>query len=357
MRNPHNWRNTSLAVFASGIVAAPAAFLLPEAVAGDTARGLLFIYGVMALLFGGGTALFQHFDARAKDALARGEDIIARWHVDAATWRDFIALNHGINQEGGMLLNELSIREEVPAAGIEVIAGRTAVQVDGSIHALPRRGTPEITHAELNTSRVRPSYIELHLYYPGGGYGASGVPRPPVRTALRFPVAAGIQAQRDAERVVAHYNGDLPGKPDFYHGSGDGTNAEDLSTCISCGYKTFKYRSHCPQCGAGMQSRRWSRRLGAILLACGLFITCFMGAIIYFTAPLLLQPSVSSSTHFSGTLQQGFFILGIFGVVASFGVTAMLYGVWQIQTGQRSKKIIYFMLGLFTLLSAVAALI
>jgi hypothetical protein len=35
----------------------------------------------------------------------------------------------------------------------------------------------------------------------------------------------------------------------------------------------------------------------------------------------------------------------------------MLYGVWQIQTGQRSKKIIYFMLGLFTLLSAVAALI
>jgi hypothetical protein len=59
MRNPHRWRNIALAFFPSGIIATPAPFLLPEAAAGDTARGLLFIYGVMALLFGGGSALFR----------------------------------------------------------------------------------------------------------------------------------------------------------------------------------------------------------------------------------------------------------------------------------------------------------
>jgi hypothetical protein len=44
----------------------------------------------MALLFGRGTALFRHRDVRAMDALARGEEIIARWRVDSATWRAFV---------------------------------------------------------------------------------------------------------------------------------------------------------------------------------------------------------------------------------------------------------------------------
>jgi hypothetical protein len=174
MRNPHRWRSIALAFFASGVVATPAPFLLPEAAAGDTARGILFIYGVMALLFGGGSALFCHFDVRAQKSLFRGENSIARWRVDAATWRDFVALNHRINQEDGVLLNELTLDlpKDVPADGIEVIVGENAAQ----IHALPRRGTPEITHAELNTSRVRPSYIEFLLYYPGGGHGAISDP-------------------------------------------------------------------------------------------------------------------------------------------------------------------------------------
>jgi hypothetical protein len=106
MRNPHRWRNIALAFFASGIFATPAPFLLPEAAAGDTARGLLFIYGVMALLFG---ALFRHFEVRAQKRLLRGENIIARWRIDAATWRDFVALNYRINQEDGVLLNELTL--------------------------------------------------------------------------------------------------------------------------------------------------------------------------------------------------------------------------------------------------------
>jgi hypothetical protein len=252
MRNPHRWRGIALAFFASGIVALPMAFLLPEAAAGDTARGLLFIYGVMALLFGGGIAFFRHLEARAQASLRRGENIIARWRVDVATWREFIALNDRINQDPDGLPNELSLdlRKDVPANGVEVIAGETAVQVDDSIHTLPRRGTPEITHAELNSSRVRPSYIEFHLYYPGGGAGASGVPRSPTRTALRFPVAP--DALRDAERVVAHYSGSLPGKPDFFHGAGDGTNPEDLSRCYSCGFETHRFVSHCPRCGGSM---------------------------------------------------------------------------------------------------------
>ena len=38
--------------------------------------------------------------------------------------------------------------------------------------------------------------------------------------------------------------------------------------------------SHCPQCGRSMQSKRWSRRYGWILLAMGILITVVMSAVL-----------------------------------------------------------------------------
>lgn len=278
MRNPHRARNVALAFFVSGLVATPAAYLLPALAANDTAQAVLLSYGLMAIIFGGGTALFRHFDARAKESLARGEDVIARWRVDSDTWRAFIAHNTLLSREPDALYNELAIRDEVPACGIEVIASKTAIEIDGSIHAL-RLGTPEVTHAELNTSRVRPSFIEMQLYYPGGGHGASGVPQAPSRAVLRFPVAP--ESLSDAQKVVAHYQHETPRKADFFHGRGDGSDPEDLSTCYACGYQTHHLMSHCPQCGASLQSKRWSRRFGWGLLACGVFITVIMGVVLF----------------------------------------------------------------------------
>jgi hypothetical protein len=354
MRNPRRGRNISLAFLASGIVAAPAAFLLPDTVAGDMARGMLFVYGVMAILFGGVSAMLRHAETRAWESLRRGEDIIARWRVDSRSWREFLALKQ-VSREAGFLPNELMLylRKDIPANGVEVIVSRNGIEIDGAFHHLPARGTPEVTHAALD-DRVQPACIELGLYYPRGGYGASGIPRPSRRTVLRFPVARG--AQRDAERVVAHYSGSLPGKPDFFHGAGDGRNPEDLSKCYACGYETYQYRSHCPRCGAGLQSRRWSRRFGWGMLACGLIITAIIGAVIFYTAPMLLRPGVSvGGARFSGTAAQASFVLGVFGIVAIFGVTAAAYGLWQIRTGRRNKKVIYFVLALAGVLWLIAA--
>jgi len=353
MRDPRFWRNFALAFFATGAVAAAAAFFLPNAAANDIGRGTLFIYGVMALLFGGGSALFRQFDVRAKDALARGEDIIARWRIDAGAWGEFVALNYRLSQRPGSLPNELSIRDGIPGDRIEVIAGKTAVQIDDSIHVLPRRGTPEITRATLDTSNEGLTYIEFQLYYPGGGSGVSGVPHLPRRALLRFPVAAG--SLRDAEDIVAYYESGRPGNADFFHGAGDGGNPEDRSRCYACGFETDKFLSHCPRCGVGLQSKRWSRRFGYALFVCGLIITGLMGTVIFYTAPLMLRPGVEvHGTKFSGTAGQGTLFLGIMGLVATFGTTAMLYGVWQIATGRRDKRAIYFIAGLAIVLWLIA---
>jgi hypothetical protein len=37
-------------------------------------------------------------------------------------------------------------------------------------------------------------------------------------------------------------------------------------------------------------------------------------------------------------------LLGIFAAVLTFGLTALSYGLWQVFTGRRSKKVIYFII-------------
>lgn len=351
MRNPRLWRTVGLAFLASGIVAALAAFGLPEALAGDGLRAGLFAYGSTAVLFGALSALTAHSHARARDVLSRGDDIIARWHVDAVTWQAFLALNGRLNGAPGALLNEFTLRDEVPAAGVDVVVGRTAVQIDDSIHDLPKRGAPEITRAELVSDA--PDYIELQLKYPGGGRGASGVPQRPVRLALRFPVARG--SWRDARAVVAHFSGIQPAEPDFFHGRGDGSDPEDLNTCIACGYQTYQYRSECPQCGQGMVTRRWGRRFGGALAVCGAVITGIMAVVGYYTVPLLLRPGTAiGGATFSGTLAQSLMVLGIFAAVTAFGLTALSYGIWQMKTGRRDARVVMGMVGLWTVLVLVA---
>lgn len=353
MRNPYRSRRIALRFFWSGWVTALAVLFLPSAWAPDWVRVCLFIYGISAILFGGGEALFRHFDVRAKEALACGEDIIARWRVDAAAWREFVAADREWNRTRDALTNELSLPASVPGEGVEVVVGRNAVQIGESIHRLTG-GAPEVTDAILHD--LRPPVIELRLYYPGGGFGASGIPRPPSRAALRFPVGAG--AWKEAGVAVAHYRGDTPRKADFFHGTGDGADPKDLSKCYHCGYEGHRLLSHCPQCGCALQSRRWSRRFGWMLLIVGLLISAAMGAVLYHTAPMLLHPGdASRGTRFSGTLGQARLILSILAAVELFGIAAMCYGLFQVVTGKRSKWVIYLLVGLFVVLGLVALFI
>ena len=154
--------------------------------------------------------------------------------------------------------------------------------------------------------------------------------RPVQRCAFRLGQAHG----KRPDTVVAHYRGDTPRKADFFHGKGDGTTPEDLTRCYHCGYETYRLMSHCPECGRSMQSKRWSRRYGWILLVLGLAISAVIAMVLLAIGPALLERS--GGLRFSGSAGEAKLALGILGAVELFGITAT--SLWALANRDRATE-------------------
>jgi hypothetical protein len=179
MRHPRRARNIALGFVAYGIAAAPSAFLIPDGSIPQIWHALFFCSGLMSIIFGSYFALVQHLETRGQERRLRGKGIIARWKVDPLTWQKFLQLNHQASAEKGALLNQLTLVEEAPPEGLDVIVAEDGVQVGGDFQYVPFRGTPRVEYV----GRLRNDHaacIELNLYYPSAKYSAT-------RLALRFP--------------------------------------------------------------------------------------------------------------------------------------------------------------------------
>ena len=251
----------------------------------------------------------------------------ARWLVPHPPGRPFRA---AARRRAGEPYNELPMPEAVPPGGLEVIAEADGLWFGGKRVALPLRGTPEILDARLVDTAV--STLEMRLKCPPH-VNSAGAVLAPVFTRLSVPVPG--PAWREARRAEAHFNRDTPGKADFFHGRGDGSDPEDLSTCPACGFQTHKFRSQCERCGMGLQSRRWSRRFGALLIVCGLVLTALMGGVLRFVGPILLDVILEGgSPRFAGSRMQAVVVATLLGGVFLFGALCLVYGTWQVLTGR-----------------------
>lgn len=92
------------------------------------------------------------------------------------------------------------------------------------------------------------------------------------------------------------------------------------------------------------------RHRGWVLIVLGFLLVAMMGTITSMTAPTMLSGRASSGAGFTGTPEQAFLILGLFGIVIVFGITCIGSGIWQIVTGRRSIWIVVIILGLTFLL-------
>jgi hypothetical protein len=120
--------------------------------------------------------------------------------------------------------------------------------------------------------------------------------------------------------------------------------------CSKCSYAARENVARCPQCGSWMPRAQGVRRRGYVLIVLGVVLVFMMGTITFLTAPTMLTRRAPSGAGFTGTPEQAFLILGLFGIVIVFGITCIGSGLWQIVTGRRSIWIVVIVLGLTFLL-------
>jgi len=118
--------------------------------------------------------------AQTRASMERGENLVARWTLDAALWQDFVSLNKGTAAIPHIEANRLAASD----LAVEVVFAEEAIFVDGDYYTMDRHWGTKAT--------LEPSYIELLQY------GLEDL------TPLRIPIPAGLR--QEAERVVTHFH-------------------------------------------------------------------------------------------------------------------------------------------------------
>lgn len=99
------------------------------------------------------------------------------------------------------------------------------------------------------------------------------------------------------------------------------------------------------------QESRAVRLSGIASMAIGLLLLVMIGAIAYYTVPVMLAGGETvEGTRFTGGSEARMVILAIYAAVAAIGFLSMLSGAMHIVTGKRFTPGVRLMLGLVSLL-------
>jgi hypothetical protein len=116
------------------------------------------------------------------------------------------------------------------------------------------------------------------------------------------------------------------------------------SECFKCSFRGRVDRTACPRCGKRLYTESNIRMRGVLLIAIGIFLALFMGAIA--VGVFLLLASVrdkDSVRRINDSLPMLIGVFGIFAAVIAYGVNSVVMGLWQAITGRRNKALIWLM--------------
>lgn len=135
--------------------------------------------------------------------------------------------------------------------------------------------------------------------------------------------------------------------------------AGELRICYKCDHETREPVERCQRCGnRRVLTTTGIRALGGLLVAVGLFLVVFMGAIAVIVAGIIAGSNApGATTRFQGGTKEIAVIFGLFGLVIAFGAASTVGGAMQLVRGRRSKTMVRVVLGLFIALIVFAELI
>lgn len=119
--------------------------------------------------------------------------------------------------------------------------------------------------------------------------------------------------------------------------------------CAQCGFETQAVVDNCPQCKAPFASQKYMVKNGYLQIVIGAILALGMTGLGAYLGKIMLFPA-SGGSRFTGTLADASLIVGIFLLVISVGVAAMVNGYWQIRYGRRNKYIVYFLIAFAVIL-------
>ncbi len=192
---PNRTRWIALAEFLGGGAAIAGALLMPNAWTGHTLTlpallaGGLLASGLVCCVMGVGTLLALLSGPSYSPALQRGEPPVARWTVDADTWRAFVELNDALDRQKGAIRNVLPIGD-LPTTGVEIVVAPDGVCIGPDFYKMKGLNAEEGPYWLAGP----PPYFEFRIIIRG---------RSVHRWIVRYPIAPGAEDQ--AERARAHF--------------------------------------------------------------------------------------------------------------------------------------------------------
>lgn len=190
--NPNRKRMIALAVFLAGAAAMTVALMVPDSAGrGFTQqtgllgvlRGALLSVGFMACGWGILTLFILLPSGPSQSpSLQRGERPIARWTVDAETWRALVELNDALDRQKGAVRNSAPRSDLPPTTGVEIVVAPDGVCIGPDFYGLPTLSVED----DFYWLPGPPQYFEFRTIIRG---------RSIHRFLLRFPIARGAQDQ------------------------------------------------------------------------------------------------------------------------------------------------------------------
>ena len=132
----------------------------------------------------------------------------------------------------------------------------------------------------------------------------------------------------------------------------------ESQSCLNCGYESYSDTALCPECEGRMFSASSVRSRGWVLIVIGVVLTIFMGVIIIYQAGVVYRSGEPGArVRYTGGTAMMWAMFGILGLVFSFGVSAIVNGIWMVLYGKRNGNLASIFLGLYAVLGVVVFLV
>lgn len=196
MRNPGRKLLIWLAIAVLGWVAIAASFDASRRLDEDWTVAVLGVTGVILFPVGLVYMAWALALLRGQTKLRHGHRLLARWHVEAEEWQQFIAFDRIRAGSGSGLANDYRPEKQDHTRGVEVLIGETGLAIGDLYQVLRRGGLPALHGCYWLPAPADPQCLEFHVVYPRRA-------GPGTRLCVRVPIAA--SAHGAARQVFDHF--------------------------------------------------------------------------------------------------------------------------------------------------------